>query len=249
MTLLKSISDFTLNSAAYRASAASSSLHKATAEDYEIVGIADADFHQLYKSRLARPGSPAYQYYERLRTSAAHGLCAYCRYGQAKTLDHFIPKTTIAGLSIEPWNLVPCCHQCNHKLGRNWSDQAHEQMLHPYFAPDLGRWLAAEVHPTRPASVSFQAVPDPTLPDGLRRQVVNQFEALGLAELYAVVSSQELAGLSRRLVSVGDEIDIPSYLDELATLAFCGDLNDRRGVLYEALSQSSWYCDGGFADV
>jgi|GEM_PF-1843515 len=247
-SLLDSMSTLSSNSIAYQASAADGSMHTATSAGYAVPGIADADMHGLYKGRLARPGSPAYVFYERLRMGASDGLCAYCRYGQAKTLDHFIPKTIIAGLSIEPWNLVPCCHQCNHRLGQQWSTQAHGQLLHPYFAPDLGRWLRAVVLPTQPPSVAFVADPDAALSPDLQSQILNQFDALGLGDLYAVVCSQELTGLNRRLNAIADQIDVPSYLDELARVAFCADPNDRRGAMYEALAQSEWYCEGGFAD-
>jgi len=199
--------------------------------------------HWIYRNRLAGARSSGRKIYDQLMSAAPHGLCVYCRYGQAVTLDHFLPKATFAALSIEPWNLIPSCQQCNHRLGDSWNVDADAEMLHPYFMPDLGRWLRAEVERTTPVVVTFSVDPAPMLDPRLARRIDNQFESLGLAELYSVVSSQELSSLERRLPSIfNNEVQVRAHLLEIAATALALDPNDRRGVMYEALGRDEWYC-------
>lgn len=87
-------------------------------------------------------------------------------YSVATTLDHFVPKTLVPGLSIDPWNLVPACSDCNHGLFDNFSEQSTEQMLYPYFVPPIGRWLTASIGHTHPVTVRFAATPDASLSPG-----------------------------------------------------------------------------------
>lgn len=244
-----SVPALTSNSAAFRTATGTHQQHTITASTYPVPDLSGTELRSLYRGQLAKAGRPGREVYSQIMAGARHGLCSYCQYGQAKTLDHFVPKTLVAALSIDPWNLVPCCLQCNHHLGNGYSTDAEHQLLHPYDMPDLGRWLQAEVVHAFPVSVQFTAQPSAETDPELRARVVNQFNCLDLAELYAVVSAQDITGISRTLTthfaSATTEL-VSDYLQELADGALDDNENSRRGVVLEALANDTWYCTSGF---
>lgn len=239
----------TLNSQAFRTVTGTHQHHTITATTYPVPNLSGAELRSLYDKQLAKVGRPGREVYSQIMAGARHGLCSYCQYGQAKTLDHFVPKTLVAALSIEPWNLVPCCHQCNHHLGNGYSTDAEQQLLHPYDMPDLGRWLQAEVVRAFPVSVRFTAQPSADTDPELHARVVSQFNRLDLAELYAVVSAQDITAISRTLathLASATTEQVSDYLQELAGGALDENENSRRGVALEALANDTWYCTTGF---
>ena len=60
--------------------------------------------------------------------------CVYCMVYDASQLDHFYPKNAFPGLACDPWNLVPCCDECNiHKGSYYGPNDANEfSFMHPY---------------------------------------------------------------------------------------------------------------------
>lgn len=182
--------------------------------------------------------------------SAPYGLCCYRQYGQATTLDHFVPKELVPALAIDPWNLVPACGQCNHKLHSLFGATATEQMLHPYALPELGRWLQAEVFPGTPVCVTFHAVPDPATCPEVGERVIYEFEKLGLGLLFSIVSGPDLSEMGATLTALfdpGSETLVHAHLLETAHTAFLVDPNSRRGALFEALANDEPYCAGGYS--
>jgi hypothetical protein len=243
-------SDFLANSARLQEAAAGDKLHEAADSDYPIQGLSRDELLWLYKSQLARRHSPGRAIYDQIMVGAPFGLCVYCRHSAATTLDHFVPKTLVPGLSIDPWNLVPACPDCNHGLLASFSPQPAGQMLHPYFIPPIGRWLTATVDHALPVVVLFAATPDTTLAPELQARIRNQFSKLELGRRYSVLCGSELSGLSRLLPSQfrrTDPAEISAYLSETSRAAFMTDPNDRRAVMYEALAADDWYCTGGYA--
>ena len=247
-----SAADMAANTSILRSFAASDRMHEMSSADVPVVRLSSSELRGLYTRQLARIGSKARIFYEEILGGAKHGLCSYCRYGQADSLDHFVPKATVPELSVEPFNLVPSCSRCNHKLGSGYSSEPGLQMLHPYLEFDLGRWLRARVDEAADGVVRFYADPADALPEDLRGRIIAQFGLLGLSELYSVVSAQELSGLRKVLTdnfSSADPLAISAHLADVSAAAFRGDDNDRRGVMYEALADSEWYCAGGYETV
>lgn len=243
--------EFLANSARLQTAAASDKLHEATAGDYLVPGLSLDELLWLYKAQLSRKNSPGRRaVYDQIMVGAPFGLCVYCRHSAATTLDHFVPKALVPGLSIDPWNLVPACSDCNHGLLDSFSQQPTEQMLHPYFMPQIGRWLTASVDHTLPAVVQFAATPDASLAPENQARIRNQFDKLDLGRRYSILCGSELSGLSRLLparFSRTDPAEISAYLSEASHAAFETDRNDRRAVMYEALAADDWYCTGGYA--
>jgi hypothetical protein len=121
-------------------------------------------------------------------------------------------------------------------------------MFHPYFMPKLGRWLHATVLHSTPVAIEYTAAPDPAIPAEFAARIRSQFERLGLAKIYPVVSARDLSNLQRQLsLHFSEAAQVRAYLLETAEMAFANDANAWRGALHEALGNDDWYCAGGFA--
>lgn len=239
-----SIPQLEANADIYRENVAAAALHSVLAHDFPLSQLGDNDMKWLYNQRLVRSTSPGRQIYDQLMVAAPNGLCAYCQHDEATELDHFVPKDHVASLSIEPWNLVPSCHRCNHLMGKLWSGEQDKQMLHPYNVPPLGRWLYAKVDRTTPPAVLFSADPDSSLDQQLANRICEQFKTLQLHVLFSKAISSELSGLNARLPrQYDDQAELQKFLTESAAVAFADDANSRRGALYEGLSNDSWYIE------
>ncbi|MDU7350587.1 MAG: HNH endonuclease signature motif containing protein [Citrobacter freundii] len=59
--------------------------------------------------------------------------CPYCGQGVCSTLDHYFDKDAFCELSLNVWNLVPSCGDCNFKKLNNKIDSPTERFLHPFF--------------------------------------------------------------------------------------------------------------------
>jgi 5-methylcytosine-specific restriction endonuclease McrA len=216
-----------------------------------VTGITDDEMKWLYDSQLAQKGRPAYQgSRQRLLAAAPYGQCSYCQFGVAKTLDHFVPKSLIPALSIDPWNLIPCCHQCNHEIGDAFSLDPAEQFLHPYAMPHTGQWLSAKVEHTDPVTVSFAAEPASTLNRSIAARIIHQFTSFELAAMYSVASASEIAQLSLTFVREyghGKPQDTRKSLLQDAAGALEENENSRRGVMLQALADDSWFCSTGYS--
>lgn len=245
--------DFAVNSASLQAAIHARQLHHSTSATYVVAGLTDDELKGLYKGQLSRLNSKARHHYDHVMGNALHGLCSYCQHGVVTALDHFIPITLTPGLAIDPWNLVPACDRCNKLLLDDFVAHPDEQQLHPYAHPaevPLGtRWLRAQVHPGPVAAVTFHADPDLALPGSLRTRIVNQFNRLKLDDLFKVVAARELAGTCRNLSQNfpgGQASPVAAHLKELSEDGLASDPNDRRGVMYEALSQDEWFVNYGY---
>jgi len=242
---------FAVNSATLQAAIHAQQLHHSTSGIYPVAGLSDEELKGLYKGQLSRLNSKARHIYDHVMGNALHGLCSYCQHGVVTVLDHFIPISLIPALAVDPWNLVPACDRCNKLLLDEFIALADEQQLHPYAHPSSipagTRWLHAQVHPG--PVVTFHADPDPTLPLPSRTRIVNQFNRLKLFDLFKVVAARELAGTCRNLADRfpgGQAVPVAAHLKELSQDGLASDPNDRRGVMYEALSQDDWFINTGY---
>jgi hypothetical protein len=241
---------FLASSAKLQTVAASDRLHEVKASEYLVAGFTEKEMHWLYEAQLRRKKGPGRKIYDQILVAAPFGLCVYCFHNQANTLDHFVPQAEVPGLSIEPWNLVPACSECNHRLGDYFSQQSSEQLLHPYFMPSIGRWLIASVDHTDPVVVRFAVTQDSSLAPDLLARIQNEFDRLDLGTRYSILSAKDLAGLRHRLprqFTGAEPAEVSAHLSESAHQAFADDQNDRRAVMFEALAADEWYCAGGYA--
>lgn len=242
-------SAFAANSAALKQAADTHQLHLVNASTYSVPKLGDGELKKLYTQQMAKVGRPGREIYSAIIARARHGLCSYCQYGAARTLDHFVPKSGVPALSIDPWNLIPCCRDCNSALLEQYADDEDLQLLHPYSLPPVGRWLYAEINHSHPVTATFIVDPDADLATSIRKRLINQFLKLNLGRLYAVVAAQDIAEaiqtLSTHFAASAVE-EVSDHLRGLSSMAFAYDDNSRRAVLFEALADDEWFCSNGY---
>jgi hypothetical protein len=219
------------------------------------LGLTDVQLRWLYTQQLAKAGRPANEIYAQIMAVAPDRLCVYCNLHAAETLDHFLPKSEIAVLSVEPLNLVPACMRCNHRLNAHSANGVESQLFHPYFVKDLGRWLFAEVMASvsgQPSIVNFVSSPPADLEPVTSKRIESQFQLLRLANHYRVVSSATTviaaAASAKFAYQFGRQQAVQDHLMEMAHQYFAKNSNHWKAVVYEALANDQWFCSGGFSN-
>ncbi len=241
--VLRGLEQFNLNSVTYCKAAANDVLHTVKVEHFPYPGGLQSDeMERLYDNHLSR-SKTALPIYSGLRLSGPDERCTYCASQTADSLDHFIPKKEYSALAIEPWNLVPCCTRCNRNLSRTWVTEASTRMFHPYFMPDLRRWLYAKIVNCADPYVVFRAEPDLSLLDAeLCSRISAQFDALNLQETLGSIALQELRAIQHRLrTRFNSEAVAREHLQEQACELFELDKNSIRGVLYETAADDQTF--------
>lgn len=232
-------------------------VHHARPADYLVQSLTDDQLRSLYDQQLAHQRGAAREIYDQILAGARHNLCSYCQHSQATTLDHFLPKSWIPGLAIEPWNLVPSCQQCNKHLSTFRATCLEDTLFHPYEESVSGRWLYARLTEGDPATLSFEARAPASVNGPGRERIPAQFSTLGLDLMFSAISSRDIAEArasisrsSEAAAKMGAASSLPAdavrdILQEAARAAFAVDANSRRGAAYEALAESEWFCTQG----
>lgn len=244
-------SEFDANAAEYITLAKAGLLHTANDATFGLSGLTSDELISLYERGMVVRKSGR-RHYNKIVLAAKHKRCSYCQYVKATTLDHFVPKDKSSGfpaLAIEPMNLVPVCKDCNHALSSDWGHSAASEFLHPYFIPDVGQWLGAVIRHTAPIEVVFFATPDSSLNKTLRDRICNQFDRLGLSDVYGSAVAKDIVAFAEYFPRLGDATEVSKHLAAEGERGLAGDPNDLRGVLFSALSRDDWYCEGGYAQV
>lgn len=234
----------------YQEKVLSDSMHQIDPSRFSFPNLSASELQYLYTGRLVGSSGDARRIYDKILANAELGLCSYCIFNSADSLDHFVPKSVVPGLAIEPWNLVPSCTDCNRKLSSTFSVEGNKQPFHPYGQSlNLGRWLYAEVASLKPISIKFFVKPNTDLDLVLQDRIHWQFDQLKLERLYSVVSGSDLVEISHTLTKqfpIARQSTIEEYLFEQSEIQFGINTNRRKGVLYEALAQDPEYCGGSF---
>lgn len=55
--------------------------------------------------------------------------CPYCSIGPVGSMDHYLPKEEFVYYSVHPFNLIPCCKDCNTSKNKNWLDMDSNRRL------------------------------------------------------------------------------------------------------------------------
>ncbi|MEU6189034.1 HNH endonuclease signature motif containing protein [Nocardia sp. NPDC047038] len=247
--LTSELSSLEINNARYKSAGTAGILWKESAGDYPVSTVSDEEFIWLYEKKLARKSSPARAYYDRILASALLRRCPYCNYNKATTLDHFLPKKRYASMAIDPWNLVPCCKDCNHHMLAGVALTGSEYGFHPYFEVVTDTWLAVEIVNDAGVAAIFTADCPTSWPPELVMRVQNVFRNLDLADSYASASGAAIAEMQRhlrRLFDGGGSDAVRTHLEESAESIDHVSPNAWRAVLYRGLANCDWYCAGGF---
>lgn len=210
--------------------------------------LTKGEFIDLYTDQLSNRRRPGRDYYDRLMRLAPLGKCPFCGFGHVSTLDHFLPKSRYPLFSVLPANLVPCCADCNK--GKGFDELSEQgQIPHPYFADECIEkdcWLSAVVNETTPVTATFHPLAPAHWADDLKRRVFRYFHDFKLASRFAVEAASELTSLSDFLGQLQSSDQIGRHLRLTAQTECAHRRNSWKAALYEALSRSTWYSEGGF---
>lgn len=251
--VLDSISDYLKNSALFQRRAANGTAWGTLPADYPLSLLDESRQVWLYESKLVAQTSAARAFYELLKASSQFKQCPYCNGQPAATLDHVLPKKPYHSLSIDPWNLVPCCGPCNQHMNNKVASSAATEYFHAYFAVPEERWLYAAIIPGDVCAAVFTCDPPSDWDTTTIQRVSHQFETLDLANKYA-----DLAGgvfvekhfEAQRNFDAAKEDEradeVAKYLRHEANSAERLGVNHWRAALYRAMADSEWYCGGGF---
>ncbi|WP_236223069.1 hypothetical protein [Pseudomonas asiatica] len=178
--------------------------------------------------------------------------CPLCGIGEPITLDHYLPKEEFPEFSIFSKNLIPVCSPCNSSYkGVKWIENGKRLFIHTYFdifPPQA--FLNASVTVGAKLSLSFNALNDPAHTD-FSELFSRHFEKLKLSDRYKRKAASEIARKKRRFEAIfrrsGSARDVANaLLQEAIDLRNEYSSNHWKPALYEALSKSPDFCNGGF---
>lgn len=226
------------------------------AEADEIVGaggnVTGKEMEQLYDSHMARQKSRGRGAYDTIMMAAEHGQCPFCGHLPVSTLDHSLPKARHPALAVTPLNLIPCCKDCNHNKGTLGPDASETQFLHAYYDDvTADRWLYAEIVEGSPPGAVFFVGPPLYWNASTTARVQRHFVKLKLGRLYASQAGRQLQNIKRSLHNILEAAGsdaVREDLDHRSQSCAAVSVNSWEGALYEAASQSDWYCAGGFGE-
>lgn len=192
--------------------------------------------------------------YDKIKKSCANDICPLCGQGTVKQLDHYLPITSFPVYGICAINLVPACADCNKIKLAYKPGTAEDQTLHPYFddVEDI-RWLFAKVHETQPAVVTFFVKPPKQWNKVKGERLTTHFRTFALATLYTTHAAVEMNNmrfmLNKILAGANDPKEIKNHLLERAESCEAAHINSWQTATLYALSESAWFCSGGFKSV
>lgn len=239
---------------AYEDAATNSTIHLLMESDFQSrfpkmhAMNSNEELKNTYTSRFSGKKSAGYSVYLQLVNSET--ICPLCGHRPTGSLDHVLPKASYPMLAVTPINLVPSCVKCNGSKLEKVAKKEEDVLLNPYFDDvDDDEWLVAEVIETRPLGVRFLIDPPSHWNLIMVARVKNHFKSFGLANLYAVEVARILipfqASLKRHGRDFGSD-GVSRFLKEMSDGHRSAHRNTWQGALFQALSESDWYCSGGY---
>jgi len=214
--------------------------------------VSKEEFKKLYENQVAKKGRPGREVYDELILLPINKECPFCSVGRVKNLDHFLPKAIFPIFSVVPINLVPSCRDCNQDKNADFPSTLYDQTLHPYF-DDVSevQWLYAKVIETIPPVIDYFTQESAIEVNELQLKVSYHFNAYKLGEIFSDKAAEELSNIDeecRRLLENGGANHLKQYfLDKKSSYAR-NHKNSWQVAMFGALSESSWFCNGGFID-
>lgn len=181
-------------------------------------------------------------------------LCPICGIDPPTELDHFLPRSQFKPLAINPLNLIPTCHSCNHIKLDSFSTEPSELLIHAYLEelPDTD-FIRASLTLEGPAMlVDFQIIEE-VLSTELANRLSYQIARLRLNERYRreinpYLSSHAVA--LHALYKIKGSAGVSAFLFAQANHeAQNFHRNHWRPVLLKALAEHNAFCNGGFAEI
>jgi transcription elongation factor Elf1 len=200
---------------------------------------------------MAKKGQPGRDIYDKIKMLPENDTCPFCGHRDVSTLDHVLPKADYPIFAVTPLNLVGSCGDCNKLKLAAVPSCASDTLLHPYFdAASDRQWLSARVVAGPTAAVTFYVLQVAQFNASLNARIAHQFRFLGLARLYSSQAAREIAGIRANLKRHHDSGGLAAVRLELRhqfESRQASQINSWQTATYQALSQSDWFCDGGFS--
>ncbi|GAF53257.1 HNH endonuclease [Psychrobacter sp. JCM 18900] len=222
-------------------------------EEIALGQVTKKELINVYSSHMVGKEKPARKaYYDLLLSRAPSGKCPFCGFGQVWTLDHYLPKTTYPQLSVVPSNLVPSCRDCNTGKSTFIATTENTQSLHPYFDHQIitnEQWLFAKVIETSPATIQFYVKAPIDWDEISKARVHSHFKDFKLELRYSLEASDQLGCLRDTLSQYRDLLGTMAVKQHLfieSQTHIRKHMNSWQTAMFQALSVSDWYCDGGF---
>ena len=217
----------------------------------EMVGaVPGGELVKTYDARMARNGQPGRLIYDQIKLLPEGNRCPLCDQRNVSTLDHFLPKTVYPVFAVTPTNLVGVCAECNRAKSALAPTNAAATLLHPYFDEVSNQqWLFARVEKMVPVAVTFHVISVDKWDDVLNARLAYQFKLLGLAELYSSQAAREVADIRQNLqqhFKDGGADAVRTELECQRQSRKANRVNSWQTATYMALTESDWFCEGGF---
>jgi 5-methylcytosine-specific restriction endonuclease McrA len=248
---LANVADYiAAQAAAYAEHAEDAELHLVAQTTNVANAVTTDEMVKVYDQRMAGKKGPGWHVYDAIKLLPKHGVCPFCDHRPVSTLDHFLPKRLFPALAVTPDNLVGACADCNRTKLTFAPTAAAEVILHPYFDDvEAERWLTAQVVKGPIAAAVFRTQEVAVWPEALNERVRRHFLMLGLGPLYGAQAAREISGQAQLLGNIHDSRGPDGVRQELMRQAETREafrLNSWQAVLYRALCECKWFCDGGF---
>lgn len=182
-----------------------------------------------------------------IRNAAPNDLCPYCGEGVVAELDHYLPKSAFAGITVHPANLVPACRDCNYAKRAYKPGPNKPAVLHPYFDPAFNvRWLRASMVRSETGSpvINFFIGLDQNDPD-LEARLVAHMQVFKLSDRFSVKAAQSLDNFQATLnsdIGLGMTLEkAQQHLSFTIVQQSGGRLNSWEAAAHEAMLVSDWY--------
>ena len=192
-----------------------------------------------------------------IRVQLMHGveLCPICGISPPRELDHHLPRSVFNPLAIYVRNLVPICHECNHRKGAAVPVNVTQRSVHPYLEalPDIP-FLRADISIENDALLVRYAIDqDVALPELMKQRLAFEMHKLRLNERYASEINMYLTSHTTALsmcFQSGGAAGVESFLNDQAEVESAAfHRNHWRPVLLVALALHQEFCNGGFLYV
>lgn len=211
------------------------------------------DLILLYEEQMAKENGSARDVYNQIKACA--NSCGMCFHQKPTTLDHYLPKTKYPIYAVNPFNLIPCCRDCNTYKSTYSPTEADEALLHPYFDKEIffvEKWLAAEIKTTQDNKIFiiYTASPPDNWNEVDKKRVKKHMKKYHLNELYTAQASNEFVASDYRFLCLfrdgGAEL-LKYHLGLEAASRNKKFPNSWQAALYTALSQDEWFCEKYYA--
>jgi len=204
--------------------------------------VTKQELKDVYSIHMVGRSKAARNIYDSLLSRAPLGICPFCGFGHADTLDHYLPKAKYPQLSVLPINLVPSCRVCNTGKSTSIASTAAAQVLHPYFDHQNvinDQWLFATVSMSSypPTCVYFIKTPE-HWDDISKARIYSHFNDFKLASRFSIEAAKELANQKYSLDEFKRKHGIYALIDMLSDMAkshYKNHVNSWQTAFYQAL--------------